>query len=193
MQNRAAWTATATALALALLGAALVTAPAPAGAAQVQTVALVRNGSGTIPSTGGSVVLPLEVLDVASLGAATVLINYDSTVISATHYTRGAAFDVLVPYLSYDGDGDGRPDAVYLAAVSLLGVTTTAGIPVNVASLTWTLLGTPDPGVTITLALSVTNFAENLGGEPIPVSTQDGQILIVPGYKVHLPVIIRGQ
>lgn len=169
--------------AVAAAGSALIPRTASASAMPgAEGGAVVRSGSGSLPQTGGSIVLPVEVLDVQDLGAATVRVNYDRTVISATGCIRSAAFDVGLCNRAL-------PDAVRMALISVDGLTTTAGVPLNLASITWSLVGEPPPGVTITLQVSVTTFTDEFG-LPLPVVAEPGYITVTAASRIYLPLIL---
>ena len=177
-----------------LLSAVGALAPAGANPGAPASVALVRGGSGTIPYTGGTTTLPLVILDVANLGAATVQIGYDRSVISPTACARGADFTgdnfVWICNRFYDEDEDGLPDAVRIVSTALHGISATAGLPLNLAAIAWTLQGAQAPGQVITLEVSAPTLADS-DAVPIPHLTENGQIVLAPVYFLHLPLVMR--
>ena len=168
-------------------------APAGADPGAPQAVAVVRSGSGTIPFTGGSVILPVEIVNVSNMGAATIQISYDRSVISPTACTRGTDFTggnfVWICNRFYDEDPD-HPDAVRIVTTALYGITNTAGLPLNLAAVAWSLQGPRAPGETITVEVSAPTFADS-DAIPIPHLTENGQIVLAPVYFQHLPLVMR--
>jgi hypothetical protein len=155
-------------------------------------VAVVRSGSGSLPNTGGSIVLPVEALDVQGLGAVMVEIDYDPAVVNATACQLNLAFTAArICALQVDRDRDGVVDPGVLRFAELAdlagdGLTAPPGSPLNLANLTWSLADAPAPGTSITLAVSVSPFA-NIYGEPIPVVAQPGHIVVTAATPTPTP------
>jgi hypothetical protein len=131
--------------------------------------AIVRVGSGSVPP-GGSIVIPVEALDVSAdgLGAATIEIRYDPTVLDAT----GCTADPSGVFDSALCNPDFASDTVRLTVVSTLGVSDDSLL----AEITFQAVGST--GDCSTLDAVVLTFA-NPSGNPIPVIDQDGELCIL--------------
>lgn len=166
-------------LALLLLAAIVIslTTSARVISAAPTDSAVVRAGTVSIPPGESIIALPVEVLNVQNLGAATVVVSYDPAVLAVNDCRRGSAFDYGICNTEYDQDGGGVSDAVLFNVNALSGVTATAEIPVTLVDLVWEL-GESEPGVTSTLELEVRTFTD-VEGVPISVSPQNGQIAVI--------------
>jgi hypothetical protein len=137
--------------------------------------AVVRAGSGVIPQDGGTVTLPVEAIEVQNLGAATVMVGYDPAVLQVAGCQRNPAFDFGLCNSQFDSD-DGVPDAVRFNVLSLDGLSAVEGTPLNLADITWAVVGQPDVWITST-PVEVTTFTDP-DGIPIGVSAENGQITV---------------
>jgi hypothetical protein len=130
--------------------------------------ATVRAGGGTV-GPGGSIVIPLEALNVptAGLGAATIEVHYDNTVLDAIGCTAdpGDLFDSALCNPVYSAD------TVRLTAISTLGVSGNSLL----AEITFQAIGLS--GMSSPLDVVIVTFADP-GGNPIPVSPESGLVTI---------------
>lgn len=178
---------------VALLIVLLVAAqshPVSGGAAGT---AVIRAASGTLTSgaPGPAAILAVEVTNVQSLGAATVLVAYDPTMLKATACQRGSRFEVGLCNQSYDRNGDGVPDAVLFNVLSLGGVNATQ--PVGLANITWQAVAAVEEPTAVVLAVQVQTFTD-VDAQPLAYAAQDGLITLLPVpplRKVFLPLLAR--
>jgi len=140
--------------------------------------AVVRAGSGVILQDGGTITLPVETIEVQNLGAATVMVGYDPAVLQVAGCQRNPAFDSGLCNPHFDRDDDGLPDAVRFNVLSLEGLSTVEGVPLNLADITWAVVGQPDLGTVSTLEVEVLTFS-GWDGTPIGVSAENGQVTVV--------------
>ncbi len=140
---------------------------------------VVRAAGGSLPSgsPGPELALPVEVIGVQGLGAASILVGYDPTRIRPIACQRGPAFDVGVCNLDYDRDSDGTPDAVLFAVLSLYGVSAEGAAPL--ALITWQAVAAVEAARSTILAVAVRTFTD-ADGRPLPYTTEDGQITLLP-------------
>ncbi|MBC8447962.1 MAG: hypothetical protein H8D78_09445 [Chloroflexi bacterium] len=151
-------------------------------AAETSAGAVVRAGSGVILQDGGTVTLPVDAIEVQNLMAATVMVGYDPAVLQVAGCQRNPAFDVglCIPQCTEcDRDDDGVLDAVKFAVGSMEpeGLSAAEGSPLNLADITWAVVGEPDLGVTSTLEVEVPTFTDPLA-IPISVSAENGQVMV---------------
>jgi hypothetical protein len=137
---------------------------------------LVRAGSGQV-APGASITVPVtadNVPAVSPLGAATIEVRYDPSVLDATacNVDPGGIFDSGFCNPDYDDDGV-DPDAVRFNATSVLGVSGDALL----TDITFDAVG--QPGHTSVLNVAIFTFADP-DGSPVPVTGQDGQICLTP-------------
>jgi hypothetical protein len=144
--------------------------------AETSNGAVVRAGCGVIQQAGGTVTLPVEAIEVQNLGAATVVVGYDPAVLQAAGCQRNPAFDFGLCNLEYDRDDDGVPDAVCFNVLSLDGLSAGQEPPLNLADITWAVVGQPDAWITST-PVEVSTFTDP-DGIPIGVSAENGQITV---------------
>lgn len=148
----------------------------PMGVPQAMTTTVLRAGSGEV-APGGSIAVPVTAEDVppgSPLAAATIEVRYDPSVLDATACTvdPGGVFDSGICNPDFDNDGI-DPDAVRFNATSVLGVSG----DLLVANITFE--GQGQSGDTSGLNVVISVFADP-GGNPVPVSGQDGQICLTP-------------
>ncbi len=164
---------------LLLAGVETLWQPSTANASRaVLDGAVVRAGSGVILQDGGTITLPVEAIGVQNLGAATVMVGHDPTVLRVAGCQRDPAFDFGMCNPQFDRDDDGLPDAVRFNVVSLEGLSTVEEAPLNLADITWTVVGEPDVGTVTTLEVEVLTFSDS-GTIPISVSAENGQVTVV--------------
>lgn len=159
-----------------------------AGAATATVIA----GEGVVYSGGDVITLPIQVTNVQNLGAATILVSFDPTVIKATGCQRGVAFDAGLCNLNVDSDADGKADQVLFNALSLNGVST-GETPVTMASISWQAVAPVTTDATAILHLQVDTFAD-ADGRTLAAATQDGKIVVLPPQpevRVYLPCVRR--
>jgi hypothetical protein len=145
-------------------------------AAETSNGAVVRAGSGVILQDGGTITLPVEAIEVQNLGAATVMVGYDPAVLSVAGCQRNPAFDFGLCNSQFDRDDDGVPDAVRFNVLSLDWLSSVDEAPLNLADITWALVGRPDVGIAST-PVEVLTFTDP-DGIPIGVSVEDGQVTV---------------
>ena len=145
-------------------------------AAETSSGAVVRAGSGMIVPPGGTVMLPVEATGVQDLGAATVMVSYDPGVLSVAGCQRNPAFDLGLCNTQFDRDEDGVADAVRFNVLSLDGLSAAEGEPLNLADITWAVVGQPDAWIASTPA-EVSTFTDP-EGMPISVSVENGQVTV---------------
>lgn len=127
--------------------------------------------------SGGSATVPLSTtLDAYTLGAVTVDIQYDPSLVDAAACTAdpGGLFDFAYCNESY------AADTVRLVAISAYGVT---GSPV-LAEISF--LASGEPGQASPLLLALENF-DDPSGTAIPVLVENGQISIAAGGGLPAP------
>ena len=136
-------------------------------AAQSAT-ATVSAGSGQV-LPGGSVTIPVEVVEVTNLGAATVEVQYDPAVLAVT----GCSLD---PNRTFNGGvcNPSVPGTVRLNDISAYGVSGNALL----ANITFQGVGAA--GTASALHVVIDIFTDT-NGVPLPVTGQDGQITILGG------------
>ncbi len=140
--------------------------------------AVVRAGSGVILQDEGTITLPVEAIGVQNLGAATVMVGHDPAVLRVAGCQRDPAFDLGLCNPQFDRDDDGLPDAVRFNVVSLEGLSAVEEAPLNLADITWAVVGEPDVGTVTTLEVEVLTFSDS-GTIPISVSAENGQVSVV--------------
>ena len=187
---------------LARLGLILVmlvfALPRPA-AAQGSDVAAGPDATATVLAAGGKLVsgsavanLPIQVINVEKLGAATVLVGFDPALLSATGCQRNASFDVGLCNRSVDRNGDGKADAVLFNVVSLAGMSAGAA-PLTLATITWQAVGAVTNDTLTTLGVQVQTFAD-VSGNPLAHVAQDGAVVVRPPppvFRTYLPLLRR--
>jgi hypothetical protein len=146
-------------------------------AVQTSSGAVVRAGSGMIVPPGGTVTLPVEAIGVQNLCAATVEVGYDPVQLSVAGCQRNPEFDLGLCNQELDRDEDGLPDAVRFNVISMNGLSATEEVPLNLADITWAVVGEACLKITSTLEVEVSTFADPLG-IPISVSAEDGGVMI---------------
>lgn len=154
-----------------------------------ETTTLVRAVSGALQA-GQTITLPVEVLNVQSLGAVNVIVGYDRTALVVAGCRRGAAFDLGLCNLVYDSDGDGQPDAVRFNLVSLTGVSAVGENPLNLANITWTARPHLSLAVTSVLTVQVQTFTD-LDAIPLEVAALNGQLAVTIPHQCWLPLMLR--
>jgi len=131
-------------------------------------------GSGVV-APGHNATVPLEALDVPSpgLGAFTIDIAYDPTVVSPLSYVAdpGALFDSLTCNLGFEQDGS-NPDVVRCG-----GFRASAGATGDLSLADITFGGIGASGSESPLALNVVELADTLG-QAIPITTEYGTITV---------------
>jgi hypothetical protein len=141
---------------------------------QQSTPALVSAASGVLPLGEITVTLPVSVSNVANLGAVTVQLAFDNTLIAPVQCSVNRdAFDLRFCNLQYTG----RPDTIAFALTSTSGVTTTGAAPVLLVDVTWAVTSTAIVDAVSPLTITVTSLADTFG-VPQPFTTQNGQIVI---------------
>lgn len=184
-------------LAIALRGGRQVSAAAipPLPDTAPRLTALVEATNGVLLVPGPPTLLPVLVRGVSKLGAATVLVTYDSSIVKATTCQRNAAFDVGLCNTTYDYNSDGIADAVLFNVVSLQGVST-GDTPVTLVNISWEAAAGVQPSAVADLHVEVQTFTDT-NGSPMLVAAQDGQITIkagptpIPLRHVYLPMVVR--
>jgi len=153
--------------------------------------AVVRAGSQSLlhRSDRITITLPVEALEVQNVGAATVEVGFDPTMLRVVGCKPNRAFDIGLCNKALDRDGDGTADAVRFNAVSLDGLGASGEEPLNLADLTWVVKEGLKAGTTITLGLQVPAFTD-VNGLPISIAVQSGRITITSGMEnaVFLPL-----
>ena len=163
--------------ALLLLASVLISVTMTAAQEPASDGAVVRAGSGAILPPGGTVTLPVEAIGVQNLGAATVMVGYDPAVLSVTGCQCNPAFETWRwCNTQFDRDEDGEPDAVRFNMLSWDGLSAGEGVPLNLADITWAVVGEPC-NITSTLEVEVLTFADPLA-IPISRSAENGQVMI---------------
>ncbi len=143
---------------------------------QTSNSAVVRAGSGTILQASSPITLSVEAAQVQGLGAATVDVIYDSTVLTAAGCQRNPVFNIGLCNMAYDSNRDGTPDTVKFNVVSPDGLSAPDGTPLRLADIAWRVSGSPDPGTTITLEVKTWTFTDT-DGVQMSVSPENGQIV----------------
>jgi len=156
----------------------------------LQSLPVVRAGSGSILQDGGTVTLPVEALGVQDLGAATVVVGYDPAVLEVAGCRPNPEFDLGLCNPEFDRDEDGEPDAARFNVVSLEGLSAAVDVPLNLADITWAVAGRPDAGTVTTLEIEVLTF-DRWDATPIPALAENGQVTVVAGaaHTVFLPLV----
>ena len=156
----------------------------------LQSIPLVRAGSGSIPQDAGTLTLPVEALGVQGLGAATVVVGYDPAVLEVAGCRPNPEFDLGLCNPQFDRDEDGEPDAARFNVVSPGGLSAPDDVPLNLADITWAVVGRPDAGTVAALEIEVLTF-DRWDATPISVTTENGQVTVVAGaaHVVFLPLI----
>jgi len=127
-------------------------------------------GSDTV-QPGQSVSVPIDAfVSPDLLGAATIEVDYDPSVIDAVSCTAAAGFDLATCVFDSEHDGAGV-DTVRLSAISTGGKTGS----VHLADITFKAVG--QPGEFSALDVRIEVFADT-DGQPITVTDVDGQINI---------------
>ena len=103
------------------------------------------------------------------------MVGYDPASLKPVACQRGPAFDVGVCNRTYDRNGDGTPDAVLFAVLSLNGVSST-DTAVPLANITWQAVVAVQGETTTALSVEVRTFTDT-DGLPLTYTTQDGRIL----------------
>ena len=124
------------------------------------------------------------------LGAATVVVGYDPAVLEVAGCRPNPEFDLGLCNPQFDRDEDGEPDAVRFNVVSLEGLSAADDAPLNLADITWAVVGRPEVGTVSTLEVEVLTF-DAWDATPIDVSAENGQVTVVAGalHMVFLPLI----
>ncbi len=168
--------------------------PPPPDAAPLLT-AQVEAANGVVLVPGPPVSLPVQARTVSKLGAATVLVTYDPTILKPAACQRNTTFDVGLCNTAHDRDGDGNADSVLFNVVSLQGVS--AGeTPVMLVNIAWEAAAGVLPPALADLGIQVQTFTDT-NGSPMAVTAQDGQITIKAGptpeprRHVYLPLVLR--
>lgn len=154
------------------------------------TPALVSAAGGVLPLGGISVTLPVNVSNVANLGAVTVELGYDNSLVAPQDCKiNRPAFDGGLCNIRFDSNGDGKPDTVKFNAFSLksAGVNAPAEPGLPVVEIAWIVSGTATVGAVAPLTVTVTNFAAVGGEASLPVTAQHGQILIAAAPPTATP------
>lgn len=139
-----------------------------------------RVGSGEV-APGDLITVPVTAdLDGEALGAATIEITYDPTVINAT----GCAADPDDLFDSALCNTAAASDTVKLTAVSV------GGVSGGLALADVSFLAVGEVGDTSPLTLTVDPFADP-DGQPISHTLEHGRIDIVPPFSVYLPLALR--
>jgi hypothetical protein len=131
----------------------------------------INSGQG-IQGSNLSVDLLANLSDGQLLGAATIEIHYDPTVIKPIACTPDPAnkFSVKICNINFENNGQ-NPDSIRLGVVSSTGISSQA----TIASITFQLKGAP--GSSTPLNLIAVTFV-NTTGVSLPVTTQNGQITV---------------
>ena len=164
-------------LALLLLASVLISVTMTAAQEPASDGAVVRAGSGVILPPGETVTLPVEAIGVQNLGATTVMVGYDPTLLQAVGCQRNPEFDLGLCNLQFDQDDDGVPDAVCFNVISLNGLSATEEVPLNLTDITWAVVGRPCLKITNTLEVEVLTFTDPYA-IPISVSAENGQVTV---------------
>lgn len=143
--------------------------PTPTPVVRVGSAAVLPAGSITVPVTAEGV------SSGSPLGAATIEVRYDPSVLDATACSAdpNAVFDSALCNPDFDNDGI-APDIVRFNVASISGVSG----DVSLADITFQDVGCL-PGSTINLDAAISVFADP-AGSPIPVTDIDGSITCVP-------------
>ena len=163
-------------LALLLLASVLISVTMTAAQEPASDAAVVRAGSGMILPPGGTVTLPVEAIGVQGLGATTVMVGYDPTLLQAVECQRNPAFDLGLCNQEFDRDDDGVHDVVRFNVISMNGLSATEEVPLKLTDITWALVGEPC-NITSTLEVEVLTFTDPLA-IPISVSAENGQVTV---------------
>ena len=151
-------------------------------------IAQVRAVGGLFAGPATPLTLPIQVENVEELGAATIWVGYDPTLLSVTACRPNSAFDVGLCNPLADRNQDGAVDAVLFNVVALDGLGA-AGQPVDLAQITWRQVGKPGDAPA-QLTLFVETFT-NAAADPIPFESFAGQILLSAQTVLYLPVLNR--
>jgi hypothetical protein len=134
-----------------------------------------------LPLGGVSVTLPVYVSNVANLGAVTVVLGYDHTLVAPVPNScrvNRAAFDLGLCNLAYDRNGDGKADAVSFNPISTNGVNAQPGTMLPLVDISWQITGAATAGAMTTLSVTLGTFTD-AQALPLPATTQNGELLIV--------------
>lgn len=151
----------------------------PVSAQELSSIALVQAAGGTVAINGGSVSLPLLVSDTTDLGAATIVVQYDPSLLSPTACRPSSTFDVSLCNLAYDVDLDGVADGVRFNVISIAGVTVGISPTLALAEIVWTTTQTATLGGSSALSVTVNTFTDT-SGRPMAVTAQSGLIRFTP-------------
>ena len=157
-------------------------AAAPSRAAP-RADALIRIGSGEPPlytaAPGGAITVSVEVAAAANLGAATVLLNYDPTLVQVVTCTALAPANADISACN----------PAYANGVVRYSLAASAGLNGGFRLFTVTLRAVGAAGATARLALAAPQFTDTHGGD-LPVTTAGGTIAIA-GAPLPVDVTVR--
>lgn len=153
---------------------------------------MVIAAGGKLRSGDPPVPLPVQVANVQKLGAATVRIRFDPSLLKATGCQRSSLFDVGMCNVNEDTNGDGKADAVLFNVLSLAGVSAGAS-PITMTSITWKTVVQVEQDTLTNLAVEVLTFTD-ANSNPLDQTTQDGPVVIRPApptFRTFLPLVRR--
>jgi hypothetical protein len=148
---------------------------------------LLRAESGVLHQPA-NLMLPVEVSGVQELGAATVMVTFQANRLAAAQCQPNPAFDVSMCNPAFDRDGDGQPDTVRFSVISVSGLTAESAL--SLATITWRPAAPFTDTITTTLELAVSTFTD-ASGTALAVSTENGQVTILPPHVVFLPCVMK--
>jgi hypothetical protein len=132
--------------------------------------------SGTdIPYAGGRAPTTVDAYDVEGLGAATLIVGYDPSILEATSCVRGSEFDFGLCNMEYDRDDDGTADSVRFNVVSIGGVSSSSDVPLNLVTIVFEGIG--GAGARSAIELEVITFTDT-DGKPIQSAAENGRVEI---------------
>lgn len=140
----------------------------------------------------GPITVPIEIRNARDVGAATMMVRYDPTLLQVKTCRRGRAFDGGICNPAFDASGDGTADTVRFNIVALEGVSTRAGQTLVLLEIAFEALRPGPVGTRIPLSLVVETFTD-VDGVPIPVLSNAGGITFVDAFDaIFLPVTSKG-
>lgn len=151
--------------------------------------ARVTAADGSIAFQSAPVSLGVTVSDVQNLGAATVLLAYDPTVLTPTACQRGSQFGFGLCNLQIDQDDDGTFDAVRFNVLSLSGIAVDADSKADLALISWQVIAESAIGATTPLTVTIDTLAD-IDGIPISAGAQNGTVTILPAPTPVPPVFL---